>query len=149
MARRRFPAWRGKIGQIKPGYSADLILLKPTLRLRPLRDIVHQLVFCEGGHRSIRFWLRARSSSMVADSLVLTRTVSSGEWNRSAENAPALQSHQRSSRPFSENHSRTLQKGSRRKGVAGEITILESEKCYADVKANADCSLSLHWPEPS
>jgi len=43
------PAWRGKIGQIKPGYSADLILLKPTLRLRPLRDIVHQLVFCEGG----------------------------------------------------------------------------------------------------
>jgi len=43
------PAWRGKIGQIKPGYSADLILLKPTLRLRPLRDVVHQLVFCEGG----------------------------------------------------------------------------------------------------
>jgi 5-methylthioadenosine/S-adenosylhomocysteine deaminase len=43
------PAWRGKIGQIKPGYRADLILLKPTLRLRPLRDIVHQLVFCEGG----------------------------------------------------------------------------------------------------
>ncbi len=43
------PAWRGKIGKIKPGYSADLILLKPTLRLRPLRDVVHQLVFCEGG----------------------------------------------------------------------------------------------------
>jgi cytosine/adenosine deaminase-related metal-dependent hydrolase len=43
------PAWRGKIGKIKPGYRADLILLKPSLRLRPLRDIVHQLVFCEGG----------------------------------------------------------------------------------------------------
>jgi cytosine/adenosine deaminase-related metal-dependent hydrolase len=43
------PAWRGKIGKIKPGYRADLILLKPTLRLRPLRDTVHQLVFCEGG----------------------------------------------------------------------------------------------------
>src|SRR5262244_757051 len=43
------PAWRGKIGEIKPGYSADLILLKPTLRLRPLRDVVHQLVFCEDG----------------------------------------------------------------------------------------------------
>jgi len=26
-----------------------LILLKPTLRLRPLRDVVHQLVFCEDG----------------------------------------------------------------------------------------------------
>jgi len=43
------PAWRGKIGEIKPGYSADMILLKPTLRLRPLRDVVHQLVFCEDG----------------------------------------------------------------------------------------------------
>jgi cytosine/adenosine deaminase-related metal-dependent hydrolase len=43
------PAWRGKIGQINPGYSADLILLKPTLRLRPLREVVHQLVFCEDG----------------------------------------------------------------------------------------------------
>jgi 5-methylthioadenosine/S-adenosylhomocysteine deaminase len=43
------PAWRGKIGKIKPGYRADLILLKPSLRLRPLRDIVRQLVFCEGG----------------------------------------------------------------------------------------------------
>jgi guanine deaminase len=43
------PAWRGKIGKIKPGYRADLVLLKPSLRLRPLRDIVNQLVFCEGG----------------------------------------------------------------------------------------------------
>ena len=43
------PAWRGKIGKIKPGYRADLILLKPNLRLRPLRDIVNQLVFCETG----------------------------------------------------------------------------------------------------
>ena len=43
------PAWRGKIGEIKPGYRADLVLLKPSLRLRPLRDIIHQLVFCEGG----------------------------------------------------------------------------------------------------
>jgi cytosine/adenosine deaminase-related metal-dependent hydrolase len=43
------PAWRGKVGKIKPGYRADLVLLKPSLRLRPLRDVVHQLVFCEGG----------------------------------------------------------------------------------------------------
>jgi 5-methylthioadenosine/S-adenosylhomocysteine deaminase len=43
------PAWRGKVGKIKPGCRADLVLLKPSLRLRPLRDIVHQLVFCEGG----------------------------------------------------------------------------------------------------
>jgi cytosine/adenosine deaminase-related metal-dependent hydrolase len=43
------PAWRGKIGLIKPGYRADIVLLKPGLRLRPLRDIVHQLVFCESG----------------------------------------------------------------------------------------------------
>jgi hypothetical protein len=43
------PAWRGRIGQIKRGYRADLVLLKPGLRLRPLRDIVHQLVFCESG----------------------------------------------------------------------------------------------------
>jgi 5-methylthioadenosine/S-adenosylhomocysteine deaminase len=43
------PAWRGKIGVIKPGYRADLVLLRPGLRLRPLRNIVHQLVFCESG----------------------------------------------------------------------------------------------------
>jgi cytosine/adenosine deaminase-related metal-dependent hydrolase len=43
------PAWRGKIGKIKPGYRADLVLLKPNLQLRPLRDIVNQLVFCETG----------------------------------------------------------------------------------------------------
>jgi cytosine/adenosine deaminase-related metal-dependent hydrolase len=43
------PAWRGKIGKIKRGYRADLVLLKPGLRLRPLRNVVHQLVFCEGG----------------------------------------------------------------------------------------------------
>jgi 5-methylthioadenosine/S-adenosylhomocysteine deaminase len=43
------PAWRSKIGLIKPGYRADIVLLKPSLRLRPLRDVVHQLVFCEAG----------------------------------------------------------------------------------------------------
>jgi len=43
------PAWRGKIGKIKPGYRADLVILRPSLRLRPLRDIVNQLVFCEDG----------------------------------------------------------------------------------------------------
>jgi cytosine/adenosine deaminase-related metal-dependent hydrolase len=43
------PDWRGKIGVIKPGYRADVVLLKPSLRLRPLRDVVHQLVFCEAG----------------------------------------------------------------------------------------------------
>ena len=43
------PSWRGKVGKIKRGYRADLVLLKPSLRLRPLRNIVHQLVFCEDG----------------------------------------------------------------------------------------------------
>jgi 5-methylthioadenosine/S-adenosylhomocysteine deaminase len=44
------PLWRGKIGKIKKGYRADLLILKPHLRLRPLRNIVSQLIFCEGGH---------------------------------------------------------------------------------------------------
>jgi cytosine/adenosine deaminase-related metal-dependent hydrolase len=43
------PAWRRKIGKIKPGYRADLVLLKPGLRLRPLTDVVQQVVFCQGG----------------------------------------------------------------------------------------------------
>lgn len=41
--------WRGKIGRIKTGYRADLVILKPHLRLHPLNDVIHQLVFCEGG----------------------------------------------------------------------------------------------------
>jgi cytosine/adenosine deaminase-related metal-dependent hydrolase len=43
------PAWRNRIGTIKPGYRADVVLLKPGLHLRPLNDIVHQLVFCDAG----------------------------------------------------------------------------------------------------
>ena len=43
------PAWRGKIGSIRTGYRADLVILKPHLRLRPLNDVIHQLVYCEGG----------------------------------------------------------------------------------------------------
>ncbi|HWO40892.1 MAG TPA: amidohydrolase [Candidatus Eisenbacteria bacterium] len=43
------PAWRGRIGRIKPGYRADVVLLKPGLRLRPLTDPVRQLVFSAGG----------------------------------------------------------------------------------------------------
>ncbi len=43
------PAWRGKIGKIKRGYRADLVILKPQLRLFPLNDVIHQLVFCEQG----------------------------------------------------------------------------------------------------
>ena len=43
------PLWRGKIGQVKKGYRADLIVLNPQLRLRPLNDVIQQLVFCEGG----------------------------------------------------------------------------------------------------
>jgi 5-methylthioadenosine/S-adenosylhomocysteine deaminase len=43
------PAWRGKIGRIRTGYRADLLILKPHLRLRPLNDVIHQLVYCEGG----------------------------------------------------------------------------------------------------
>lgn len=44
------PAWRGKIGRIQKGYRADLLILQPTLRLTPLNDVIHQLVFCGGGH---------------------------------------------------------------------------------------------------
>ena len=44
------PAWRGKIGKIKTGYRADLLILDPHIRLRPLNDVIHQLVYCEGGH---------------------------------------------------------------------------------------------------
>jgi 5-methylthioadenosine/S-adenosylhomocysteine deaminase len=44
------PAWRGAIGRIKVGYRADLLILKPDLRLHPLNDVIHQLVFCEAGH---------------------------------------------------------------------------------------------------
>jgi cytosine/adenosine deaminase-related metal-dependent hydrolase len=43
------PAWRRKLGKIKAGYRADLVLLKPGIRLRPLTDVVRQLVFCGGG----------------------------------------------------------------------------------------------------
>jgi 5-methylthioadenosine/S-adenosylhomocysteine deaminase len=44
------PAWRGKIGKIQKGYRADLVILRPNLRLSPLNDVINQLVFCEGGH---------------------------------------------------------------------------------------------------
>jgi 5-methylthioadenosine/S-adenosylhomocysteine deaminase len=43
------PAWRRKIGNIRTGYRADLVILKPHLRLHPLHNIIHQLVYCEGG----------------------------------------------------------------------------------------------------
>lgn len=42
------PAWRGKIGKIKKGYRADLVILNPDIRLYPLNDVIHQLVYCEG-----------------------------------------------------------------------------------------------------
>lgn len=44
------PAWRGKIGRIKTGYRADLLILKPHLGLYPLNDVIHQLVFCDVTH---------------------------------------------------------------------------------------------------
>jgi cytosine/adenosine deaminase-related metal-dependent hydrolase len=44
------PAWRGKIGRIQKGYRADLVILRPNIRLSPLNDVINQLVFCEGGH---------------------------------------------------------------------------------------------------
>lgn len=44
------PAWRGKIGKIKAGYRADLLILAPHIRLRPLNDVIRGLVYCEGGH---------------------------------------------------------------------------------------------------
>jgi 5-methylthioadenosine/S-adenosylhomocysteine deaminase len=43
------PAWRGKIGNIRTGYRADLVILKPHIRLQPLHNVIHQLVYCEGG----------------------------------------------------------------------------------------------------
>ncbi|HEV8719462.1 MAG TPA: amidohydrolase [Candidatus Binatia bacterium] len=43
------PEWRGKIGAIRTGYRADLVILKPHLRLHPLNNVIHQLVYCEGG----------------------------------------------------------------------------------------------------
>ncbi|HEV8343050.1 MAG TPA: amidohydrolase [Candidatus Binatia bacterium] len=43
------PAWRGKIGRVKKGYRADLIILNPEIRLSPLDEVVQQLVFCEDG----------------------------------------------------------------------------------------------------
>lgn len=44
------PAWRGKVGKIKKGYRADLVILSPHIRLRPMNDVIHQLVYCEAGH---------------------------------------------------------------------------------------------------
>src|SRR6266478_4259317 len=44
------PAWRGKIGKIQKGFRADLVILRPNLRLSPLNNVIHQLVFCEGSH---------------------------------------------------------------------------------------------------
>src|SRR5918994_5365898 len=44
------PAWRGKFGKIKKGYRADLVILNPYIRLQPMNDVIHQLVYCEGGH---------------------------------------------------------------------------------------------------
>jgi 5-methylthioadenosine/S-adenosylhomocysteine deaminase len=44
------PAWRGKIGKIQKGYRADLVILRPNLRLTPASGVVNQLVFCESGH---------------------------------------------------------------------------------------------------
>jgi cytosine/adenosine deaminase-related metal-dependent hydrolase len=43
------PAWRGKIGDIRTGYRADIVILKPHIRLHPLHNVIHQLVYCEGG----------------------------------------------------------------------------------------------------
>ena len=43
------PGWRGKIGAIRTGYHADLVIIKPHLRLHPLNDVIQQLVYCEGG----------------------------------------------------------------------------------------------------
>ena len=44
------PAWRGKIGKIQKGYRADLVILRPNLRLSPAADLINQLVFCESGN---------------------------------------------------------------------------------------------------
>jgi 5-methylthioadenosine/S-adenosylhomocysteine deaminase len=43
------PAWRGKIGDIRTGYRADIVILKPHIRVHPLHNVIHQLVYCEGG----------------------------------------------------------------------------------------------------
>jgi 5-methylthioadenosine/S-adenosylhomocysteine deaminase len=44
------PAWRGKFGKIKKGYRADLVILNPDIRLQPMNNVIHQLVYCEGGY---------------------------------------------------------------------------------------------------
>lgn len=44
------PAWRGRIGRVKAGYRADLVILKPNLSLYPRDDVIRQLVFCAGGY---------------------------------------------------------------------------------------------------
>jgi 5-methylthioadenosine/S-adenosylhomocysteine deaminase len=43
------PAWKGKVGRIRKGYRADLVILNPEIRLQPMNDVIHQLVYCEGG----------------------------------------------------------------------------------------------------
>jgi cytosine/adenosine deaminase-related metal-dependent hydrolase len=47
---RAIPAWRRKIGDIRVGLRADLVILKPHIRIHPLQNVIHQLVYCEGGH---------------------------------------------------------------------------------------------------
>lgn len=43
------PAWRKRIGKVKPGYCADLLILKPALGLYPVANVIHELIFCERG----------------------------------------------------------------------------------------------------
>jgi len=43
------PPWRGKIGKLKTGYRADLLILKQGLRLHPVTNVIQQLVFCVCG----------------------------------------------------------------------------------------------------
>jgi len=43
------PAWRGRIGRVRVGSRADLVILRPRIGLYPLNDVMQQLVFCGGG----------------------------------------------------------------------------------------------------
>jgi cytosine/adenosine deaminase-related metal-dependent hydrolase len=46
---RAIPALRRKIGDIRVGLRADVVILKPHIRVQPLQNMIHQLVYCEGG----------------------------------------------------------------------------------------------------
>lgn len=71
----------GRIGMLKPGYQADLILIDlDTLSFTPLNDLPRQLVYCENGS-SVRMTMVA-GKVVFRDGKLLT--VDEGEMKRAA-----------------------------------------------------------------